>query len=449
MENNLAIQQLLNRYGAAAPRYTSYPTAIQFKDDFQFSDELTADRQKVSLYVHIPFCRSLCSYCGCLTRVVRGDGPIQDYLVSLENEISILANMAGYNIAAGHVHFGGGSPNLLDVPTMEELIEILDIHFNIGQDVEIAIEADPRQLTELKVKGYASAGINRVSLGVQDFHPETQMAINRIQPFSMVEACTGWLRQSGIKSINFDLMYGLPLQTVSTVIETAKQVISLKPDRIAVFGYAHVPWMRKHQKVLDRYALPDSFERYEQAEAIRELMIGSGYQAVGMDHYALPQDSLAVAARMKKLRRNFQGYTTDNIGSLQGIGLSSISRYPRSFTQNTTSFQTYKDKLREGLLPVSRGCNLQAGDLLRGDIIESLMCYLSVDVAEICMKHGFGFEMLADVFPTLEEMKDDGLVQIEGKSITVTERGRPFIRSVCTVFDNYYNPDNSRHAKAV
>lgn len=449
MQSNQSLEYLLTSYGGAVPRYTSYPSAVQFKSDFQPLPIFGKVDSAVSLYVHIPFCRSLCSYCGCMTKVVRGDGPILDYLVSLENEISLRGGMTGHHVDAGHIHFGGGSPNLLDGQSIEEVIDLIDIHFNIKNGSEIAIEADPRQMTPGKARDYAAAGINRVSLGVQDFNPETQAAINRVQPFAMIDNNVAWLRAAGIRSINFDLMYGLPYQTVASVIDNVQKAVSLKPDRIAVFGYAHVPWMRPHQKTLERHTLPNAMERFLQADASRQVLLENGYQTIGMDHFSLPHDTLAIAARNGKLRRNFQGYTSDNLNNLIGLGISSISRFPNAFMQNTTSFKTYKEKLNQGVLPVENGCLLSAEDNMRSEIIENLMCYLSADTSAISHKHGFPENFFDVDIESLRPMIIDGLLERDGGAILVTEIGRPFVRAVCSKFDPYFDRANNRHARAV
>lgn len=446
----MSLTKLLDNYGGAVPRYTSYPSAVQFRNDFQYPlTEKRLESRDVSIYVHIPFCRSLCSYCGCMTRVAKNDSPIHDYLVSLENEISLLGGLTGYKLNAGHLHFGGGSPNLLDGQTISEIIDLIDIHFNIRDGAEIAIEADPRQLTREKARDYASAGINRVSLGVQDFDPQTQAAINRIQPFSMIDSCVSWLREAGMKSINFDLMYGLPYQTTDSVSANVQKALSLVPDRVAVFGYAHVPWMRPHQKILEKHPLPDAMERFIQAEVVRKEFLESGYRGIGMDHFSMPQDSLAKAADAGTLRRNFQGYTADNFHDLLGIGISSISRLPDAYVQNTTSFKTYKEKLNQGVLPTDKGCSLSGEDKMRSEVIEQLMCYLKVDVAKICQEHGFLNDFLSTELESLHEMVNDGLVQVTGSHVLVTEIGRPFVRAVCARFDPYFDKGKNRHARAV
>lgn len=449
MSTNLTTEELLRRYGGAVPRYTSYPTAVQFRNDFRPKTGDVPENAEVSVYVHIPFCRSLCSYCGCLTRVVHDDSPINNYLGALDEEIGLLGSMTGYSLTAGHIHFGGGSPNLLSGDDIESLIDLIDINFNIRDGAEIAIEADPRQMTAEKARGYARAGVNRVSLGVQDFQRETQLAINRVQPFSQVEACVGWLRDAGIDNINFDLMYGLPCQTEETIADNVQKAVTLKPNRISVFGYAHVPWMRPHQKILEKYAMPGPMERYRQASVARQAFLGSGYQGIGMDHFALPGDGLAVAAGNRELRRNFQGYTTDRAKSLIGLGISSISCLPGAFMQNTTSFKTYKEKLSHGDLPIEKGAYLTPEDALRADLIERLMCYFTVDAADVCRRHGFSEEYLAEDVASLLPMEQDGLVQLEGNVVTVTEAGLPFVRSVCTAFDAYFEEAKNRHGRAV
>jgi oxygen-independent coproporphyrinogen III oxidase len=449
MNTRLTTEELLRRYGGAVPRYTSYPTAVQFKKDFTPKIGDVPPGTEVSIYLHIPFCRSLCSYCGCLTRVVHDDSPINNYLAVLDEEIGLLGSMTGYSLTAGHIHFGGGSPNLLSGEDIESLINLIDLNFDIRDGAEIAIEADPRQMTAEKARGYALAGVNRVSLGVQDFQRETQLAINRIQPFSQVEACVGWLKDAGIGNINFDLMYGLPCQTEETIADNVQKAVTLNPSRISVFGYAHVPWMRPHQKILEKYTMPGPLERYRQAQVAREAFLNSGYLGIGMDHFALPGDSLAVAAANRELRRNFQGYTTDRAKTLIGLGISSISCLPGAFMQNTTSFKDYKEKLSQGDLPVEKGAYLTPEDVMRADLIEQLMCYFTADTADACRRHGFSEAYLAEDVTSLCEMERDGIVELDGSVVTITESGRPFVRSVCAAFDSYFEGAQNRHARAV
>jgi oxygen-independent coproporphyrinogen-3 oxidase len=310
------------------------------------------------------------------------------------------------------------------------------------------MECDPRQMTAEKIKDYALAGINRISFGVQDFNEKTQQAINRVQPFSQVAECVLWMREAGIKSVNFDLMYGLPYQTAETVADNAFKAAALGADRVALFGYAHVPWMKPHQRILEKHGLPGAPERYRQAEAARAILLEEDYAAVGMDHFALPGDALASAAREGRLHRNFQGYTTDRAAAIIGFGLSAISSLPEAYVQNTSASGFYKDCLERNKLPVEKGRRLSGEDRLRADIIERLMCYFTVDAGEVCRLHGYAPSFIDSSLWKLKDMEEDGLVELDGKVVTVTKKGEYFIRAVCACFDAYIQ-DSGRYARAV
>lgn len=447
-------KKLLEKYGGPVPRYTSYPPATRFHPvgcTDSYRDHLLAlpEGETISLYLHIPFCRSLCSYCGCTMRVVHDDDLIRNYVRLLEKEINLVATTLRHHHSISHIHFGGGSPNLLLRDDISLLLTSIRANFSLAPDVEIAMEADPRQLTQDKAFDYARAGINRISLGVQDFQEKTQKAINRIQPFSQIESCTRWLRDAGINAINFDLMYGLPYQTVDSISDNVQKAMSLKPDRVALFGYAHVPWMKPHQKILEKYALPDMIERYDQSEIARDMLKQGGYSPIGMDHFARKNDPLAVAHETGVVKRNFQGYTNDRADTLIGFGLSAISRVPGAYVQNTTFFSSYKDKLENGIFPDERWIHITNEDRLRGDVIESLMCYFNVDCADTCKKHGFSAAHLDSDLEKLDMMKHDGLLKVKGRTISVTETGAVFIRAIAACFDAYYEEGIFRHARSV
>lgn len=444
------IETLLERYGAAAPRYTSYPSAVQFRAwTGAHPLEQIEGRQSASIYLHIPFCRSLCSYCGCMMRVAHSDNVIEDYLGALEAEIRLAGEISAGRLSAKHIHFGGGSPNLLNGSQMGRLLDIIATYFGIEKGAEIALEADPRRMTREKAREYVRAGVNRVSLGVQDFQRQTQIAINRVQPYKLIAACTSWLRELGIKGINFDLMYGLPYQTVESVQQNVHLAAGLRPDRVAIFGYAHVPWMRPHQKVLERHPLPDNKERFLQAEAARESLLQSGYVVVGMDHFSKPEDSLAKALNDHELYRNFQGYTTDGCKTLLGLGISSIGRFSCAYIQNTANFKSYKEAVSAGRLPIERGCAITAEDEIFGEVIEAIMCYNAVDFKDVCTRHERDAVILAPARERLREFVDDGLVELTGNTLRVTETGRPFVRAICTAFDSYFERRPNRHAAVV
>ncbi len=454
MKQDDTIKALLDRYGGPAPRYTSYPPATRFcpagrEDSYRDILRAMPEGQNVSLYLHIPFCRSLCSYCGCMTRIVHDDDPVRDYVRLLEKEINLVATTLGHRHNVSHIHFGGGSPNLLSRDDINLLLTSIRANFDLAADVEIAMEADPRQMTREKAFDYAHAGINRVSLGVQDFQEETQKAINRLQPFSQIESCTHWLKDAGIGGINFDLMYGLPYQSVDSIADNLRKAMSLSPDRVALFGYAHVPWMKTHQKTLEKYALPDLFERYLQAKKAREMLAQGGYVSIGMDHFAKKDDPMAIACEGGAIRRNFQGYTTDSANTLLAFGISAISRVPEAYVQNTTSFGIYKESLEKGIFPDARWIRVTAEDRLRGEVIENLMCYFTVDCAALCDKYGFSVDYLDDALAALSLMERDGLLEKRARCVTVTETGAPFVRAISACFDAYHEDGMSRHAQAV
>lgn len=451
---DVEIKKLLEKYGKSVPRYTSYPPATQFRDTSpadSYRDCLRSlpEDQNISLYLHIPFCRSLCSYCGCMTKIVHNDSPIRDYVRLMEKEIEIFARASLSHHKISHIHFGGGSPNLLLYEDFISLLAKIQDNFVILPNAEIAMEADPRQLTRNKIHDYSLAGINRISLGVQDFQESTQKAINRIQPFSQIERCMSWIRDSGISSVNFDLMYGLPYQTTESVSDNLVKALSLEPDRIALFGYAHVPWMKPHQKLLEKHVLPNFSERYMQSEVARTILLKNGYFSIGMDHFAKETDSLLSAYRARSIKRNFQGYTDDNAGSLVGFGLSAISKLPKAYIQNTTQMHRYRDKIENGLFPDERWIHINNEDSLRGEIIENLMCYFSVDCAALCVRHGFPSDYLDQDLKKLQLMKEDGLLSIVERFVNVTKIGEAFIRPIAACFDRYYEEGNTLHARAI
>jgi oxygen-independent coproporphyrinogen-3 oxidase len=453
MSENTTIEKILRDYGGPAPRYTSYPSAAHFQGGFSSAlyDSLLKEQpeeSELSIYIHIPFCRMLCHYCGCFTKVTNTDGPIRDYLDLVEKEVRIFGQRSRSSFTISHIHFGGGSPNLLAGRDIERLLDIITANSKIKDTAEIAMECDPRQMTAVKTRDYALAGINRISLGVQDLNDKTQQAINRLQPFSQIADCVLWMRKAGIKSVNFDLMYGLPYQTPATVADNARKAVALGAERIALFGYAHVPWMKPHQKIMEKHGLPGPLERYEQAEAARAVFLEQGYVAVGMDHFALPGDPLAAAAQEGRLHRNFQGYTTDRAQAVAGFGMSAISSLPEAYVQNTSDPGFYRECLEHGKLPVEKGRSLCREDRLRADIIERLMCYFEVDAGEICRLHGYAPGFMDSSLKKVRDMEKDGLVKTDGTVVKVTKKGEYFIRTVCACFDSYLE-DSKKYARAV
>ncbi|WP_319024996.1 oxygen-independent coproporphyrinogen III oxidase [Nisaea nitritireducens] len=446
---------LLQKYGTRnVPRYTSYPTAPHFHEDInaevykQWLGALGA-RDSLSLYLHVPFCKQLCWYCGCAMQVARKYGPVSEYARVLEREIETVADHIRQPGTVRHIHWGGGSPNRLNAHDFSSLMAVLRNRFPVAEDAEIAIEIDPRSLDDSLVEAYALAGITRASLGLQDFTPAVQAAINREQPFELVADRVGALRAAGINALNFDLMYGLPHQGVSDAVRSVKLALTLEPSRVAVFGYAHVPWMRKHQNLIPTEALPSPEVRRDQAEAMAEILLSAGYVQIGIDHFARPGDSMAEAAEAGTLKRNFQGYTTDAASALIGFGASSIGALPGGYVQNIADTRLYEESVRETGLAVTRGIAVSADDRLRRQIIEGLMCGDAVDVASLCADAGIDVSALFDDATPLKEMQTDGLINWNGKILEINSPGRPYVRVVAAFFDAYLQTGKARHSGAV
>jgi oxygen-independent coproporphyrinogen-3 oxidase len=451
MENPIA-----NYFSARVPRYTSYPTAPYFSTEVgaeryaSWLESLDAS-EPVSLYLHVPFCKRMCWYCGCNMRVVARYDPIGAYVTALIQEIELVARIAPRGLTVRHIHWGGGTPTSLAPGDFLRVDDALRRNFEIAKDAEIAAELDPRTFTADVAAALARIGCNRASLGVQEFDERVQAAINRLQPLPMVEASTDLLRENGITALNFDLMYGLPHQTAKTLGTSVAKAVSLRPDRIALFGYAHVPWMAKNQRLIPEAALPGPWERFEQSQAAGRSLEDLGYRRIGLDHFAKPNDSLAVAAREGRLRRNFQGYTSDDATTLIAFGASAISAMPQGYVQNIVETGAYTRAVaEEGRLPVAKGLALKGEDAMRRAIIERLMCDLEVDLDEIRLRHRpdcFGFpEELARLRP----LQSEGLVELSGAHVRVTEAGRPALRVICAVFDTYFGAHSQeRHAAAV
>ena len=442
------------RYDLRVPRYTSYPTAPHFGpaiDGERYRDWLGEldPATPLSLYVHIPFCDEMCWFCGCYTKIVNRYEPIRSYLAALHREIELVADALPQRFAVRHLHVGGGSPTMLAPEDWLALTRLLRRRFDFAPGAEIAVELDPRDATEEYVAALAAAGVNRASIGVQDFDADVQRAINRLQPFAVVERVIGWLRRHGLEQVNLDLMYGLPLQTEAKVAAMVDRAVRLEPSRVALFGYAHVPWMKAHQRLIDETHLPGPVERLRQFSAASRRLRDGGFVAIGLDHFARPTDDLAAALEGGRLRRNFQGYTADDAPILLGLGASAIGTLPRGYVQNASPLADYRRAIDAGRLPTARGVALSADDRLRRDIIERLMCALEVDPEEVGRGHGPTREVFTAERERLKGMAEDGLVELDGTRIRVTEAGRPFVRIVAAAFDAYLQHGGQRHSRAV
>ena len=436
------------------PRYTSYPTAPHFAaavDGHTYADWLRAlpADTALSLYLHVPFCAQLCLFCGCHTAAVHRPEPVVSYARTLIAEIDLLADTIGHRLAVRHVAWGGGTPHALPAEWMEAITTRLRERFDLRPDAEIAVEIDPRTLDDAGLAGLARIGTTRASLGVQDFDPKVQRAIGRMQSYATTADCAARLRGIGVGSINLDLIYGLPYQTVAGTAATVGSALDIAPDRVAVFGYAHVPWMKKQQALLPQDALPGPAARFMQRKAVEQMLTDAGYDAIGLDHFARPADALAVAARTGRLRRNFQGYTADDAPVLLGLGASSIGALPQGYVQNAPGVPGWREAVQAGRLPTARGVALTAEDRLRRAVIERIMCDFTVDLAAVAARHAADPATLMDAAPALQAMARDGLVQWTGYDLRVTDTGRPFVRGVAAAFDTYLGTGIGRHSAAV
>lgn len=447
---------LIARYDGRVPRYTSYPTAPHFRPDIDaraYAGWLAALPRDaaLSLYIHVPFCDRLCLYCGCHTSVVRHEHPKRLYAQALAKEIKLLANALGHRAMVTQIHWGGGTPTALPDDELLMLMDTIHHCFHVATGAEIAIELDPTTLTPTTFETLRRMGVTRASLGVQDFAEDVQKAIGRMQSFAQTKAAAVALRGLGVTSINLDLIYGLPCQTDASVTQTAQMALALMPDRAAVFGYAHVPWMKKHQALMPEATLPDAPARLRQEHAIRMVLEREGQmRPVGLDHYAREDDAMAKAARTGTLQRGFQGYTTDTAPILLGVGASAIGALPQGYVQNEPRVPLYEQAIDQGRFAVARGVALTAEDRLRRAVIERIMCELAVDLSAMAAGAGAdGKALLADAAP-LAGYAADGLVEWNGAALRVTERGRPFVRNVAALFDAYLRQNSpGRFSRAV
>lgn len=451
-----ALKQKILEMDSRVPRYTSYPTAPHFKaleTQSVYTDWLEDIPQSaaISLYIHVPFCPKLCWYCGCNTKITRRYAPVEDYAHLLLREIDLLRSHIGGKRAVQNIHFGGGSPSMLRAQDFALIMEKLYGSFTITDDAEIAIELDPRNVTEGRVATYAKHGVNRVSLGVQDFDERVLASVNRPQPFHLSYKTVQLLHQYGIEVINLDLMYGLPHQTPKTIIAAIDKALALQPDRIAFFGYAHVPWVKKHMRLIDDTALPDKDLRYDLFHIGAQRLQQAGYVGIGIDHFAKADDALCTAAGNGTLHRNFQGYTTDPCDVLIGLGVSSIGQLPQGYVQNSLDMPGYQKAILAGTLPAAKYCPTDHVDHMRAAVIECLMCNFEADVREIAAAHGVDGTYFNTELAALKTYETLGFIEIDRGVITIKPEAKLMARSVCAVFDAYLTPNDAapRHAQAI
>ena len=436
-------EEFLGKYNRPGPRYTSYPTAPVWQDNFgpedleQFYATANAARAPVSMYMHLPFCESLCLFCACNVVITKDHSVAPPYIEILQREIAHVSRFVSKDRPIVQFHWGGGTPTYLTPEQMEMLFRYTAERFTFAPDAEIGIEIDPRVTSQAHLEVLRRLGFNRLSMGIQDFHPEVQQAIHRVQPLEMTRDLIEGARELGFDSINVDLIYGLPLQTAERFAHTVEQVIKLSPDRVAMFSYAHVPWLRKQQGALAT-RLPEGMEKFHIFRAGLEHFLGAGYQYIGMDHFARPSDELAVAQRERTLHRNFQGYTTKAGADLYGMGVSAISSVGASYSQNDRDVATYRGLVEKRGLATVRGYRLTSDDLLRRTVINRILCHGVLHKREI--EKEFPIEFDTKFAPELERLAPfvtDGLLEMDGDVIQTSLLGRIFIRNIAMVFDPY------------
>lgn len=436
------------------PRYTSYPTALAFQsapDDALTRGWLDAIQptDAVSIYVHVPFCERLCWYCGCHTSVPNGYDRIADFLGHLKSELDLWSDAMPQHAGAAHVHFGGGSPNSLSGDDFSSLLASISRRFSLRPGAEVAVELDPGHLDRDFARALGGTGVTRASLGVQTFDPDVQRLVNRIQPFERVEAAVADIRRGGVKALNFDMMYGMPGQNPDNVADSLRTALSLAPDRVALFGYAHVPWMKKHQAMIRQDDLADVGGRWSQAEAAEGVLLDHGYIRIGMDHFAHPDDPMAAQLANGGLRRNFQGYTDDPAAVLIGLGPSAISAFPQGYAQNASRVDQWAAAVGKGRLPVSRQLATTSEDRLRATVIERLMCDLEVDVGAACLDYGYAVTTLDDGVIAARALAVDGLCIVVGRLIRVSPDISRLVRVVAACFDQRLVPLTKKHSLAI
>ncbi len=442
----------LGLFDAKVPRYTSYPTAPHFNasvDDGDFAGWIgqIEPGSQISLYLHVPFCRRLCWFCACRTQGTRSDSPVEAYLETLKTEIAMLGKRLPEGVTLSRLHWGGGTPTLLSPDMMKQLTEAIFAVAPMHEEGEFSVEIDPNEIDEARLDVLAGAGMNRASIGIQDFDPQIQSVIGRIQSYDITRDAVDLIRSKGITSLNADILYGLPHQSNERIAESVQKLMSLSPDRVALYGYAHVPWMARRQSMIPTEALPTPENRLKLYETAKELFLWDGYREIGIDHFARPEDGLARALEAGELRRNFQGYTDDTAAALIGLGASSISRFPQGYAQNLSGTSDYTARIRDGRFATGRGHVFTDEDRMRSRMIEALMCDFHISTAEITESFGIPkaelnamFQEVADRFAGFIDLTNDGL--------TVPEHGKPLARMIARGFDAY-DLSKAGHSSAI
>ncbi|MEQ9823854.1 MAG: oxygen-independent coproporphyrinogen III oxidase [Puniceicoccaceae bacterium] len=447
------IQDLITKHNRPGPRYTSYPTAPHFSestDMVQLRDACVKGEGPVSLYLHIPFCKSNCWFCGCNTIITTRNSWADEYLDLLEQEIALIHAHIDTAREVTQIHLGGGTPNFLKPEQIDRLFALLRSGFAIANSCELSVEMAPNYLTQAHVDAFQRAGLSRASFGIQDVQPDVQRAINRVQPMENNVRAIEMLRGAGVKSINIDLVYGLPLQTVASYQNTLREVLKLGPDRLAVFNYAHVPHLKPFQKRLEQHRMPAPEEKIQLLLTIIEHLSNAGYGYIGMDHFAKPEDELHAAQREHRLHRNFQGYTIQEEKEVIALGISSISETPKSYRQNHKDFESYAKSIAAEQWPIARGILLSDTDVLHRSIIQSIMCNLRLEAASFPSGQASQVQALMDhTRSRLQEFEQDGLLRLGSTGFEVTETGRLFLRNIAMEFDAYLNIGDARFSRTV
>ncbi|WP_299360912.1 oxygen-independent coproporphyrinogen III oxidase [uncultured Paracoccus sp.] len=442
----------LGLFDARVPRYTSYPTAPHFKPaigpaDFTQWVQSIPEGAAISLYMHVPFCRRLCWFCACRTQGTQSDEPVRAYADILLAELELLKANLAPGIRLSRLHWGGGTPTLMPPDMMRRVAGAVFDAFPLAEGAEFSVEIDPNEIDDARMDALAEAGLTRASIGVQDFDPAIQKTIGRDQSYEVTAQAARMIRDRGIRSLNADILYGLPHQTPQRIAESVQKLMALSPDRIALYGYAHVPWMAKRQVMIPEAALPDANARLELFQVARDLLVADGYDEIGIDHFARPGDGLAVAQKAGLLRRNFQGYTDDQAQVLVGMGASSISRFPQGYAQNAPATGAHVKAIREGRFSVTRGHAFSAEDIWRARMIEALMCDFAISAEEFTRDHGLSAATLQDLFrPVVDRFGD--MVHADAAGLRITPQGRPLTRMIAQMFDAY-QVDSGRHSAAI
>lgn len=441
----------LGLFDARVPRYTSYPTAPVFSTDVCAPQQASAlaaldPAEPVSVYIHIPFCERLCWFCACRTQGTKTLSPVESYISTLEQELALLADTLPEGLRMGRMHWGGGTPTILPPALIRRLARAVKAVIPHTDDWEFSVEIDPTMVDRDKIAALADEGLNRASIGIQDFDPVVQKAIGRLQPFGVTRACVEDLRAAGIRSLNADLVYGLPHQDLARLDDTVTKVLDLKPDRIALFGYAHVPWMSKRQQLIDEDALPKELERYQLSELAARRFGEAGLECIGIDHFARPGDALALAASSGRLRRNFQGYVDDACATLIGLGASSISRLPTGYIQNAAATPAYVQRIEAGNLAGARGHMRSADDLMRARAIEMIMCTFRLDLETLRDAHGDAVDQLRSEIALLRDRFGE-MVEGRGATMSIRPEARALTRIIASHFDAHV-PEGARYSQA-